>query len=102
MKFSIIMSMICSLLLIAMGLIAVSCGQQEKLDEMTTVVDTTTPYDTSFIPSPEVEFVYVVDHESYYHENEMCGAINTLIGFSRMHKDLAIQLKFKPCEICCK
>ena len=96
------MSMICSLLLIAMGLIAVSCGQQEKLDEMTTVVDTTAPYDTSFIPSPEAKFVYVVDNSDYYHENVMCGAINTLIGYSEMPEDLAIHLKFHPCEICCE
>ena len=102
MKFSIIMSMICALLLIAIGLIVVSCGQLEKLDEMTTVVDTTAPYDTSFIPSPEAKLVYVVDNSDYYHENVMCGAINTLIGYSEMPEDLAIHLKFHPCEICCE
>jgi hypothetical protein len=93
-----------ALLVAALGIIGVDIALNNTIPEDTKTEETTTTIneDIGFIPSPEVEFVYVVDHESYYHENEMCGAINTLIGFSEMSKELAIHLKFKPCSICCE
>lgn len=98
-----IITVLIALLIAAASLITFDFVLYNMIPEDTEIKDTTISTEMSgFIPSPEVKSVYVVDNSDYYHENVMCGAINTLIGYSEMSKDLAIQLKFKPCEICCE
>lgn len=96
--YPIVIAIICVLYIAAIGIFIHSCEKKPDTPvEDTTIIETS--YNGDFVPSPEAEFVYVVDREDYYHKSSACGAILTE-NVSKLHKDVAIHLGFIKCPIC--